>query len=340
MEPDEVREGLTSFIRRQTGARAVGIENLVRLSGGASRETWAFDATIEGRDGKRREELIFRCDPFEGTPISTGRALEHHLISAAWKAGVVVPEPRWDGDETFPVKFFVMKRVPGEALGSRLIRGEQYEKARGLLPGQLATSLARVHSIRKADHPELAALQGPEPGVPPAKSEVELWEKHYRTATPNPHPVLEVAFRWLRANLPEPRAEALVHGDYRLGNFLYTEEGLQGIVDWELAHWGDPMEDIGWLSVRSWRFGGKGPVAGLASREDFYRLYEEAGGEPVDRERTRFWEVFGNLRWGIITIAQALAYLSGRSKSVELASIGRRTAETEYELLNLIGEAR
>jgi aminoglycoside phosphotransferase (APT) family kinase protein len=339
MEADEVREGLTSFIRRRTDARAVGIENLVRLSGGASRETWAFDATIEEGEGQRREELIFRCDPFEGTPISTGRALEHQLISAAWKAGVVVPEPRWDGDETFPVKFFVMKRAPGEALGSRLIRGDRYEQARGVLPGQLARSLARIHTIRKADHPELERLPGPEPGASPAKSEVELWEKHYRAETPNPHPVFEVAFRWLRAGLPQAGPETLVHGDYRLGNFLYTEEGLQGVVDWELAHWGDPMEDLGWISVRSWRFGGKEPVAGLAPREEFFRLYEEAGGLPVDRDRVRFWEVFGNLRWGVITIAQAMAYISEKSKSVELASIGRRTAETEYELLNLIEES-
>ena len=173
----------------------------------------------------------------------------------------------------------------------------------------------------------------------PAKNEVELWEKHYRAAAPNPHPVFELAFRWLRAGLPQAAAETLVHGDYRLGNFLYTEEGLQGVVDWELAHWGDPMEDLGWLSVRSWRFGGQEPVAGLAPRAEFFRLYEEAGGLPVDRDRVRFWEVFGNLRWGIITIAQAVAYISGQSRSVELASIGRRTAETEYELLNLIGES-
>ena len=121
-----------------------------------------------------------------------------------------------------------------------------------------------------------------------------------------------------------------------LGNFIFGEEGLRGVIDWELAHWGDPMEDIGWLAVKSWRFGGKQPMAGIGDREAFYRDYEAAGGFPVDRERVRFWELFGNLRWGVITITQAITYLSGRSKSVELASIGRRTAETEWELLNLL----
>jgi len=115
-----------------------------------------------------------------------------------------------------------------------------------------------------------------------------------------------------------------VHGDYRLGNFIFGEEGLRAVIDWELAHWGDPMEDLGWLGVRSWRFGGKQPMAGVGERARFFAAYETAGGCPVDRERVRFWELYGNLRWGVITITQVANYLAGRSRSVELASIGRR----------------
>ncbi|MCC7088689.1 MAG: phosphotransferase, partial [Dehalococcoidia bacterium] len=144
------------------------------------------------------------------------------------------------------------------------------------------------------------------------------------------------AFRWLRAHMPDVPEQVLVHGDYRLGNFLFGEEGVRGVIDWELAHWGDPMEDLGWLAVKSWRFGGKLPMAGVGDRQQFFRDYEAAGGFPVDPERVRFWEVYGNVKWGVITITQAATYLTGRSKSVELASIGRRTAETEWELLNLL----
>lgn len=335
METAEVQDGLTAFIERQTGVRPT-IEGLARLSGGASRETWTFDARFPGGTGLADIEGIFRADPIKGVPSSPGRALEYHLIKAAWDQDVVVPEPLWDGDDSFGVKFFVMRRVAGETLGSRLVRGDAYADARQLLPAQLARSLARIHRIFPPDAPALSSLPGPEGHEPPALHEVRDWEGNYRASTPNPHPVFELAFRWLYANIPAVEEHRLVHGDFRLGNFLFDDTGLKGVIDWELAHWGDPMEDLGWICVRSWRFGGKGPVAGICSREDFFRHYEDAGGLPVDAERVRFWEVFGNIRWGIITITQAMTYLSGRSRSVELASIGRRTAETEWELLNLI----
>jgi aminoglycoside phosphotransferase (APT) family kinase protein len=97
------------------------------------------------------------------------------------------------------------------------------------------------------------------------------------------------------------------------------------------------MEDLAWICVRSWRFGNDDlPVGGVGDREEFYTAYEAAGGRAVDRHTVRWWETFGNLRWGIICIMQAQAYLGGMSKSVELAAIGRRAAETEWELLNLI----
>lgn len=336
METAEVLDGLTAFLEEKVGSRPV-VENLVRLSGGASRETWSFDARFEGEHAGRSFAGIFRADPIKGVPTSPGRELEYWLIKEAWDKGVVVPEPLWDGDDRFGVKFFVMRRVEGETLGSSLIRGEQYTHAREVLPQQLAQSMARTHQVVPAEAPSLERLPGPKPGVSPALNEIEVWETSYRNAAPNPHPVFEVAFRWLRQNVPQVEEHRLVHGDYRLGNFLFdSERGLKGVIDWELAHWGDPMEDLGWVCVKSWRFGGKQPVAGICERQEFFRLYEEAGGAPVDPERVRFWEIFGNLRWGVITITQAVTYLSGRSKSVELASIGRRTAETEWELLNLI----
>ena len=336
MEPAEVEAGLQGFVAERCGSAHVAIQNLARFSGGAGRETWGFDARIERTGEPQVIESVFRCDPIKGVPSMPGRALEYQLIKAAWDDGVVVPEPLWDGDDRFGVKFFTMKRVAGETLGARLVRGEKYANARVLLPGQLAESLARIHRVRREAHPELAELPGPAAGVSPAQAEVDNYEASYRLNTQDPHPVFELAFRWLRAHMPPVEERALVHGDYRLGNFIFDESGLRAVIDWELAHWGDPMEDIGWLAVKSWRFGGKKPMAGVGDREAFFAAYEAAGGFPVDRERVRFWELFGNLRWGVITIGQVANYLTGRSKSVELASIGRRTAETEWELLNLL----
>lgn len=331
MDKATVEAGLASFLKKKTGHEPV-ITSLSRLSGGAGRETWSFDAELGGE----KLEGIFRCDPVAGVESSAARQLEFQLLKAAMQAGAIVPEPLWDGDDTFPVKFFIMRRVPGEALGARLVRGEQYAHAREVVPAQLAQSLARIHSIPEDRYPEFRALLAPPPGVSPARAEVEHYEQIFRETSFDPHPVFELAFRWLYANLPNPPERVLVHGDFRLGNFMFDESGVRGIIDWELAHWGDPMEDIGWLAVKSWRFGGKKPIAGIADYEEFFEAYEAAGGAKVDRERVRFWELFGNLKWGVITIMQSMNYFTGRNPTVEMASIGRRTAETEWELLHLL----
>ncbi|MGB4863494.1 MAG: phosphotransferase family protein [Tepidiformaceae bacterium] len=334
MDSATVEAGLTRFLEKKTGHVPV-FSALARLSGGAGRETWSFDAQL----GDEFIEGIFRCDPVAGVGSSAARILEFSLIKAAMEAGAIVPEPLWDGDDTFPVKFFIMRRVPGETLGGRLIRNDQYAHARDVIPGQLAQSLARIHSISVQDHPELSQLLAPPEGVSPAETEIKHYESIFRALTPDPHPVFELAFRWLYQHMPNPKERVLVHGDYRLGNFLFGEDGIRGIIDWELAHWGDPMEDIGWLAVKSWRFGGTKPMAGVGDDEEFFAAYEAAGGTPVDRERVHFWELFGNLKWGVITISQSANYFSGANKTVEMAAIGRRTAETEWELLKLLEEA-
>jgi aminoglycoside phosphotransferase (APT) family kinase protein len=336
VDPSEAEKGLVALVQRRTGAKVVTISNLSRMSGGASRETWAFDAEIEGGTHAGQLEAIFRADPVKGWPTSPGRSLEFHTIRAAFEAGATVPEPLWDGDEDlFGLKCFVMRRIAGETLGGRLIRGPQYARARELLPAQLARTLARIHRIDHSRYPELSALPHPAPGDPPAQLEIDTYEANMRQDSKEPHAVFELALRFLRERMATLDDQIMVHGDYRLGNIIFGEEGLRAVIDWELAHFGDPMEDLGWLMVRSWRFGGAYPVAGVGEREPFFEAYEAAGGFPVDRDRVRFWEILSNLKWGIITIMQGASYLRG-NKSVEHAVIGRRPAETEWELLKLI----
>jgi len=193
-----------------------------------------------------------------------------------------------------------------------------------------------VHGI-PLDAPGLDALAAPPADVSPARSEIDRFEQVYRAITPEPHPAFELAFRRLREHAPQAARRTLVHGDYRIGNVIFGPEGARAVLDWELAHTGDPMEDLGWICVRSWRFGNDAlPVGGIGTREAFFAAYESAGGCRVDPEAVRFWEAFGNLRWGIIGISQAKTFLDGHSQSVELAAIGRRIAETEWELLQLM----
>jgi aminoglycoside phosphotransferase (APT) family kinase protein len=234
------------------------------------------------------------------------------------------------------VPFFIMQRVDGETIARKILRDAEYARARAGLVQQLGAALAKIHSI-DVNLPALQALQGPPAGSSPAEHEVTRFEAVYRAITPDPHPAFELAFRWLRRHAPAASKRCFVHGDYRMGNMIVGPEGLRAVLDWELAHIGDPMEDLGWLCVRSWRFGEDTKVAGgIGSRAALFAAYEAGGGGKVDPDSVRWWEAFGNLRWGIICISQTKAYLDGHSRSVELASIGRRVAETEWELLQLM----
>jgi aminoglycoside phosphotransferase (APT) family kinase protein len=336
VQPDELAARIEAFLLRETSARAVRIADLRRLTGGASRETWSLDATVEHGNHAETLPLILQRDA-RGSALAMSRATEYALLRAAYDSGVPAPEPLFMGDDSLDGAFFIVRRIEGETLPRRLLRDDEYAAARKALPQQLGAVLAKVHAV-PLDAPGLDALPVPPPGVAAAAAELDRYEQVFRAIAPEPHAAFELAFRWLRTRLPAPEGErrTIVHGDYRMGNVLFGAEGARAILDWELAHVGDPMEDFGWICVRSWRFGGDRPVGGIGGREELFQAYERAGGGAVDADRVRWWEIFGNLRWGIICISQARTYLDGRSTSVELASIGRRTAETEWELLELV----
>src|SRR5438105_553050 len=274
-----------------------------------------------------RERLVLRRDP-PGQHLQSSRRDEFALLRAAAAGGLSVPRVRWCEEDPAVLgsAFFVMDFVEGETLARRLLRDAEYAPARAALPAQLADALARIHRVDPG-LPELAFLPAPAPGETPAAAELGRYEQIYRAIAPDPHPALELAFRWLAPRRPAPGALTVVHGDYRIGNLLFGPEGLRAVLDWELAHVGDPLEDLGWICVRSWRFGADLPVGGLCEREPFFAAYERASGRSIDRDAVRWWEVFGNLRWGIMCIMQARTFLDGAVASVELASLGRRVAE-------------
>ncbi|HVA81430.1 MAG TPA: phosphotransferase family protein [Candidatus Binataceae bacterium] len=335
MEKQEMTERLARYIGEQGGFAKVAIENLYRMAGGASREIWSFDAVLEKDGATSKRGLVLRRDPGEHK-IETNRTAEFMVLRAAHREAVPVPEVLWVSEDpaVLGAAFFIMERVEGETLARRLLRDPEYARARGVMPAQLAAILAQIHRIDPHRH-QLDFLAPP--GDNAALAEVRRYEEKFRELALEPHPAFELALRWLLERIPKTPRRTLVHGDYRIGNVIFGPDGVRSILDWELAHLGDPMEDLGWMCVRAWRFGNdRKPVGGLGTREEFFAAYERASGGAVDPDAARFWEVFGNLRWGIITISQARTHIDGFVKSVELASIGRRTAETELELLNLI----
>ena len=324
----ELREAVGAWLSTDLG-EPVEVTELSRLAGGASQEAWGLTA------GGRR--LVLRRD-LGGAIYDYGvdRRREYEVLSVVARAGARVPRPLAYTADLLGRSAFVMERLDGEAIGRRLVSDARYAAVRPTLVEQLAESLATISRVELAELPFLA---GPGAGETPARHELDRLQGQL-DGIGEPHPALELGLRELRRHTPPTEQPGLVHGDFRTGNFLVTPDtGLTGILDWEFVHRGDPAEDLGWFCVRAWRFGADGLEAGgLAEREAFLRAYEKAGGQPVELDVLLWWELFGNVRWAVGSLAQAQRHLSGTERSVELASLGRICAEMELEVLRLLDE--
>ncbi len=307
---------------------ATGIVGAVRLSGGASQETWSFD--IVHPDGNIGAILRRAPQGYGAAPArAAGLNAEAVLMRLAHSAGVPSPrvlhvlQPQDDLGTGF-----IMERVEGETIPRKILRDDQFAQARPKLARQLGKVLATIHGLSLQLLPELRRMT--------AAKEIAELERDYRSFE-WPRPVFELALRWLRERDPGPSEEVtLVHGDFRHGNLIIGPDGVRAVLDWELAHTGDPMEDLGWICVNSWRFGEiDKPVGGFGAREELFAGYESAGRR-VDPDRVMFWEVMGTLRWGVMCCGMMQRFRLGPEHSVERAMIGRRSSETEIDLLRLL----
>lgn len=301
------------------------ITDLTRLTGGASRTTWSFTA----HDSTGARALILRTGPTEET--HAGMELEARAQQLAGARGAPVPEIVTASNSLDPLgnPYLICTAIAGETIVRRIQRALD-EDGRGRLLRQCAAALAAIHRANPAE----AGLTAMNP-IDEVRRELDAMND--TTAT------FEWAFRWLRRHRPRPASTTLVHGDFRMGNLIVdTEAGgeLAAVLDWELVHAGDPIEDLAWFCIRAWRFGAPKELAagGLGSIDEFLAAYADAGGAPIDRDAFRWWSVLATLHWGVICRFQAERHLSGRSPSVELATIGRRVCETEWDLLNLLGD--
>jgi aminoglycoside phosphotransferase (APT) family kinase protein len=307
---------------------ATGVTGAAKLSGGASQETWSFD--IEHANGKHG--AILRRSPrgYGAAPTrAAGLDAEARLMQLAHEAGL--PSPRVMHvlrPEDDLGTGFIMARVEGETIARKILRDAQFAKARSILARQLGRIAAGIHALPRDRLPKLREMSS-------TKEIVEMG-REYRSFN-WPRPVFELALRWLGRNDPGPSQElTLVHGDFRHGNLIIGADGVRAVLDWELAHLGDPMEDLGWICVNSWRFGEiDKPVGGFGSREDLFAGYEETGRR-VDTERVKFWEMMGTLRWGVMCCGMMQRFRIGSDHSMERAMIGRRASETEIDLLRLL----
>ena len=302
------------------------------LAGGACQDNLAVELELGGARGR----WVLRSDAPGGLAGSLRRREEFEVIGRAVAAGVPTPAAAWPSEGLVRPgagAYFLAWRE-GVAIGRKVLRDPGLERARARLPAQLAEALARVHALRP---PDPGLFDGaPAPADPAEAALGSLRQSLDRL--PVPLLGVELALRWLEDHPPAPGPVVLVHGDFRVGNFLVGPEGLEALLDWEFAHWGSPYEDLAWLCVRDWRFGKLHlPVGGLCEREPFYEAYAAASGAPVDPAAARWWEVYGNARWAVGAAEQAERYLEGGEADLELLAIGRRSAEMEWEALRLIG---
>lgn len=324
---NDIEKALTEWAGKHYGAGAE-ITSLQRLSGGASQETWAFNAGLPDQP----ERLILRRAP-GGTSRARNTeaitlALEAALLGATDKAGVRVPGVLYVSEPDSALgEAFIMKRIEGETLGRKILRDAEFSTAREKLTAHCGEALAGIHSVDLKTLPDLPRSMG--------RDQIEKYESIYRDFD-LPRPVFELAFAWLKANEPEPADPVLVHGDFRLGNLIVDQEGLAAVLDWELSHIGDPREDIAWICVNSWRFGQtENRVGGFGQLSEMLDAYAQAGGARFRPSDIDWWEILGSLKWGVMCMIMYSAFSSGADRTVERAAIGRRVSETEIDLINL-----
>ncbi|HEY3610753.1 MAG TPA: phosphotransferase, partial [Pseudonocardiaceae bacterium] len=300
----------------------VKVDRLTRLTGGASRETWSFEV----RTGKVRHNLVLRRDP-PGAVRPGGMTREAAAIAAA--ARMAVPVPRLVDAGTDPAvlgtPYLITEHVAGETIARKLLREDRYAAARTTMATDLGRTLARIHAIAYSTVPGLESYE------PLARLRAD-----YDTVG-EPLPTIEIALHWLARHRPDPVPETVVHGDFRTGNLIIAPDGLRAVLDWELVHRGDPREDLGWLCVKCWRFGSPLPVGGFGSVDELLDGYAAVAGWRPDPRDVLWWQIYGTARWAVLCRQMAESHLSGVTRSVELAAIGRRVCEQEHDLLLALG---
>jgi aminoglycoside phosphotransferase (APT) family kinase protein len=328
---DSFEQTLDTVLRN----RVAGIDRLIsaeRLSGGASQETYRLTVEVDGQTqllALRRAAGGETGTTVEGRP---GLPVEARLMQAARAAGV--PEP-----EVYLVlepedglgDGFVMEWLDGETLGARIIRAPELDEIRPHLAYQCGQVLAAIHAI----DPVATGLSAHLETLTPEAFVERMWTQYRELNTPQP--MIDYAARWLLDHLPETPELRLVHNDFRNGNVMVSPQGVVAVLDWEVAHLGDPMRDLGWICTNSWRFGRRDlPVGGFGHYDDLFAGYESVSGQPVDRDRVRFWEVFGSYWWAIGCLKMGDHYRNGPDPTVERPGISRRSSECQVDCVNLL----
>lgn len=301
------------------------IYNAKPLTGGAASTTWRFEIDHLGH----RKALILRCsEAVEQMSGGISKSTECTVQSLMFEHGIPVAEVLFALDSSDQLgEGYVMSCIEGESIPRKILRDNKFDAVRDKLVNQCGQILANIHAISP---PEVL----PRLDIHQQLAELETEYFSYNTSIP----AFDLAFRWLKLNAKPCANPCIVHGDFRHGNFLVSaENGINGVLDWELCHVGDPMEDLGWLCVNSWRFGNRNlTVGGFGHLADLVNSYERHSGQKVNIDHVKYWELYGVLKWGIICLYMLNADLANGEISLERQAIGRRISETEIDILTIL----
>lgn len=315
--------GLTRAIVRRYGEAAT-IDDVVFTTLGGSNRTVLFDVV----HGGTRQRLVFRQETYS-LPSSPfiAPAMQFRLLKVVHRAGIPVPAPIFEFDAQDDLeRAYVVAFVDGETMPRRLLDAPAFGNARERFCAQAGELLARLHAIDLDDVGFLAGTPDSRDPLAAILARLDAWGE--------PHPALELAVRWLERHRPLNQARRVLHGDFRTGNMLLDHAGIRAVLDWECAHLGAPAEEMGWLCLRSFRFGHYDrPVGGFGQRAAFYSAYTAVSGHRVDPDEVYWWEIFGFLRWAQYNIMQMHGHVTGERRSPAFAACGRNTALIEYDLL-------
>jgi len=322
-------ENLSALIARCF--EGASLASITQLTAGASQQT--FRLTVENRSGEQSLYAMRRAQP-DLESSSYGQlppSLEVELLHLAAAGTVPVPEIHYVlASEDGLGDGYIMEWLEGETMGQRIIKAPELAEARRSLAFECGQVLARIHALPVSD-----SLATRLHKVSPERLVRETWDAYIALDTPQP--MIDFTAQWLLNHLPDDSRSTLVHGDFRNGNLMVTPAGIKAVLDWELCHIGDPIRDLGWLCVNSWRFGNRSlPVGGFGKVEDLIAGYESVSNHCVDLEALRFWEVFGSFWWSITTLGMAKTWRTGETPSVERPVIGRRSTEAQMDCVNLL----
>jgi aminoglycoside phosphotransferase (APT) family kinase protein len=328
------RERLEHFIGETSGARHVSISRIERMSGGAVQQNCAVDAELTGGVHAGVHRWVLRIDAPATVAESLTRSQEYRVLQVMQDANVLAPKPLWlcENSAVLGRPFFIMERLPGIAAGHKVARDARIVPDRARLARELAITLAHIHTV-KPGHAGLGFLR-----TTRALDNIAHYRSYLDTLA-EAYPVLEWGLRWCERHAPVREDVTFIHRDYRTGNYLVDNGALTGVLDWEFAGFGNPLEDVGWIFAKCWRFGQhQYPVGGVANAEDFLPAYEAASSRKIDAAALTYWQVMAHLRWAVIALQQRERHRSGIEPSLELALTGHIVSDLELEILALTRE--